>query len=228
MSQYLVLLYSNYSSSSKKIINIINEHNLNENFNMICVDNKEFRKRLKKSKTIKVNAVPCILLVYIDNGGVEKYDGLSAFTLVNNMVYNKQQEEKEIQPEPKIKKVIEDKQTKQTKQTKRKEPIKQSINEEINLRGTSILDLISDDEEDEEVIKTIKRPKKSIRTDAGNYELGLDFGDYKIPDNPKNVRGIKSNNDTNQKSDILSQAQQMQKLRELEDSKTSSEQPLFN
>lgn len=82
-------------------------------------------------------------------------------------------------------------------------------------------DIFEEDEEDEDDGSfQIKKPVKGIRTDAGNYEIGVDFGEAPEPQVREVKRGIKSSTQqgTGNKSDIISAAQNMQKLREKEDS----------
>ena len=76
----------------------------------------------------------------------------------------------------------------------------------------------SEDEETEEVVPSSSHmpPPKSIRSDAGNYELESDFGNMEEP-NRSVPRGVKTNAEsTKGKSDIMSVAQEMQKKRDSE------------
>ena len=86
--QLSVLLYSNYSPHSKKLMNIIEsspDFIQLTNLQYLCVDNSRVRERIEKSNNMRVDTVPCILLVYSD-GGIEKYDGSHAFRWVEEII----------------------------------------------------------------------------------------------------------------------------------------------
>ena len=87
--KFTVLLYSKYSTSSSKIISIINQYQniFIENFNikLLCIDNENVRKRILESKKISITFVPSILVIYND-GGVEKYENNDAFNWVNEII----------------------------------------------------------------------------------------------------------------------------------------------
>ena len=87
--QLSVLLYSKYSSSSKRLMNIMNTSNVNftKKFSLqtLCIDNQQIRNRVLKNKQIEITTVPCILLTFPD-GGVEKYDGIYVFEWVEEII----------------------------------------------------------------------------------------------------------------------------------------------
>ena len=78
-----ILFYSKYSPSSKRIMNIISDSELN--LASVCIDNSNIRKRIYLSKDISMKAVPCILKIFPD-GGVEKFEGSSAFNWVEEVI----------------------------------------------------------------------------------------------------------------------------------------------
>jgi hypothetical protein len=91
-----------------------------------------------------------------------------------------------------------------------------NINEEFEAIETiEAIEAIENNEEEKPV--NIRMPPKSIRSDSGNYELGVDFGAYEEPTR-EIKKGIKSSTQavSNTKSDILSAAQAMQKSREMD------------
>jgi len=53
--------------------------------NTVCIDNQDVRKRLLKNGKIEISVVPCILIVY-RSGGVEKYEGDTAFQWIDEAV----------------------------------------------------------------------------------------------------------------------------------------------
>lgn len=203
-----ILIYSQYSVHCKKIIDRISSMSLFDDVHKICIDNRKVRKQVLKSSILKLECVPCILLLYPD-GVVEKYDGSYAFEWVDfiiseNAVSNNESNESE--------KEIESKPLKKDKVNKK------SMSEEVSMT-TSINDLDEDAEEidiNNNNIDSIdiKKPLKSIITNSGNYELISDFGGNNENGNEKNIsKGIKSNTQS-KGSDIISIAQAMQKDRD--------------
>jgi hypothetical protein len=69
-----ILLYSDYSPNSNKILNFINEKNIElENLTYLRVDDNRIRDLILKDKQFEIKTVPCLLIFY-QNGIVEKYD----------------------------------------------------------------------------------------------------------------------------------------------------------
>lgn len=76
--QYTIYLHSNFSSSCKRFLNLLQECNTDLGLTSLCIDNSQIRERIQRSQNISVNQVPCILLIFAD-GVVEKYEGPHAF-----------------------------------------------------------------------------------------------------------------------------------------------------
>ena len=72
-----VLLYSNYSQSSQKLLSTLQSCPVNfaeiTGINSICIDNEKIRKQIYLCKHINISIVPVLLLIY-PNSSVEKYD----------------------------------------------------------------------------------------------------------------------------------------------------------
>ena len=214
MEQLCVLLYSKYSPNSKKFITMLQEAPIDFSsivgMNTLCIDNTIIRKQVMRSKDIQIEVVPCILLVYSD-GGVEKYDGPHAFNWAEEVIKtnssNKSQPPLPIQPQSRQK----------------TGDIQQSPPKQIGPSRTSIEDLVSDEEDQGEVEaepSALGRPPRSIRSDAGNYELEGEFGEVEEV-NRQVTRGVKSSalEQPGQKGgDLMSIALEMQKNREKADS----------
>ena len=69
---YLILLYSKYSQSCVRILNLLKSTPSIEFIKMICVDNTKIRSRLLASN-IRVKRVPSILFVY-PNKSIEVFE----------------------------------------------------------------------------------------------------------------------------------------------------------
>ena len=88
-SQLSVLLYSKYSSLSKKLMNIIQTSGVDftAKFSLqpLCIDNEKIRTRVIQNTNIEVTTVPCLLIIFPD-GGIEKYDGAHIFEWVEGII----------------------------------------------------------------------------------------------------------------------------------------------
>ena len=84
-----VLLYSKYSPMSTKLMTALSacpiDLTATVGLNTVCIDNQDVRKRLLKNGKIEISVVPCLLIVY-RSGGVEKYEGNSAFQWIDEAV----------------------------------------------------------------------------------------------------------------------------------------------
>lgn len=69
---YLVVLYSKYSSQCKRVLDLYNQCGI-DYIKFICIDNIEVRKRILDSRRLNVSTVPCVLLMYRD-GTMEKFE----------------------------------------------------------------------------------------------------------------------------------------------------------
>jgi len=77
----ILCFYSKYSSRSKKLIDQAKTLPLK----YFCVDNSIARERIKTNSNLKIQYVPCILVLY-KNGVVEKYEGEHAFRWVEEQL----------------------------------------------------------------------------------------------------------------------------------------------
>jgi hypothetical protein len=201
----------------------------NTELSNICIDNKDIRKKILKSKTLLVKAVPCILILYPD-GGVEKYEGGTAFRWVEEIINKKKQQEK-TETTTIISNLPDDK-----KPVKNNDDVKIQINEKkkSNKKVTMIDELPSEDEDieenifenhenpvedDDEQFSQLKPPPSGIRSGVGNYEIN-EFGEFE--EQSREVkRGIKTESGSStgvKNSSLLATAMAMQKNREKEDS----------
>jgi hypothetical protein len=232
---HTILLHSSFSKLSNELIALIQNAPFNiqtlTNMSLVSVDTKLIRSKLKKSTSISVKVVPCILVVHPD-GVVVQYDGRRCFDFINDIISSKQEE---IAPPPLPSPVPPSPPTPSPEEPHHVSfdlpPNVTDINSipEPSLaqipitrpsaeRRTNIEDLKSEDGSEDAAfglpVEQIRRPRMSIRSDEGNYEV-LGDSDVGIPmdeSNRKVVRGIKGSDD--KKSTALSVAQSMQKERE--------------
>jgi hypothetical protein len=256
-----LFFYSKYSHLSKIMIENINNSNLNIAFEYICIDNTKIRNKILGSKKIKFSLVPCIFIVY-PNKKIEQYEGNDAFNFVNNIIaFNLQEMQKIAQEEEQYKlqlaqqqehERILQQQHQQQEQVKEERPRKEKNSKQNKF--TSITSLKEEDEEteeeneeeaneeqeeseedeeaNEEELPMIKKPKKQIRINEGNFEDVYDDSEYNPPEydtkklrgvrNSANERNTKKNNDSN----ISNIAQQLAKEREMEDDKIKPIKPM--
>ena len=226
----MYLFYSQYSTSSKKILTMITEYQAEFSqlgLTAICIDNVNIRKKIVQSKKIEIKIVPCILLIRPE-GIVEKFDGTTAFNWVENCIemFNSKSNIREepyitsqqntIAPKP-IKPVIKSVNKHVNK------PVNKPVNKiKPNATNTSIEDLEYEGDV-ENFNEEIEESETSMEDESNNvnsrrqvsYE-NTDFGEK--PEETRNVakRVVKtvSSTSTSGKVDIMSAAQEMQKGRE--------------
>ena len=219
-----ILLYSKYSRSCLRILDRVDDLKNIISLNIVCIDNKNIRKRICSSKTFEISKVPCLLILNGDT--VEKYEGEKVFLWmdeivnniknnesnvnnnvfqqnVNNVVQNKnnvninyeEEEKEEVYVEPERK-------------IKLKPKIKKTkyVPQSLIKKETRIEDLDDEEENDgennneEENNEKVKRPPVPIRNGAGNYvfEEELDsepsVSNYITPNKIKNGDNEKGGN----------------------------------
>lgn len=127
-SPIFLFLYSKYSNLSNGLLDKINNSNIHPNlfnFNYICIDNKDIRKIISKTKNIKISVVPCIIKL-LENGTVQKFEGISCVNFVDSII------DKFKVPDP---------------PTPEASPIKEEINEKVE---TPIEELVLEDVQETE------------------------------------------------------------------------------
>ena len=87
--QFVVFLYSKYSPNCKKLLDIIQSYGMK--IDSLCIDNDSVRKRILTSKNVSIKIVPCILIGFQD-GVIEKYDGDHATEWITKVISNLQTE----------------------------------------------------------------------------------------------------------------------------------------
>lgn len=81
-----VLIYSKFSLKCQQLQAFIEENGLDIPFTMICIDDKDMRNRIMKSKDFNIKYVPTILQVNQLTGVVSQYEADKAFELLNGIV----------------------------------------------------------------------------------------------------------------------------------------------
>lgn len=237
--EYSVLLYSKYSNNCKNLTTMITDNNVQIPLQYVCIDNKDVRKRIMDSTKIKIRFVPCILNVF-KNGVVELYEGTQAFVLIKNIIQSLTPPKPMIPPENIINTEIKTDYISPSETSLKKS--KKNVNkpQKIENQKTFINDLDDNDEEEEinnmqedefeeednenlneNIEMTFKKPKKGIRKGAINEEFEEDiFSDEQpsiIDSSSKTAVKKSSNKYTNDKKDIQSRAQDLAKEREIDE-----------
>lgn len=98
MTQQLsVLLYSKYSPNSTRLMTTIEKSGVDFSFlESLCIDSEKIRTRLVENTQIPITLVPCILVIFPD-GGIEKYDGMSVFQWVENIIKESRVEQSQVE-----------------------------------------------------------------------------------------------------------------------------------
>jgi len=239
--QYSVLLFSKYSSNCKKMFDIISASGidiLDTHIQLLCIDNESIRQRIKQNNQIDISSVPCILSIF-SNGKVEKYDGSYAFSWIETLILRLKPPPpppppfppappQRLQPPPRKT------QTKIRPRPEPREEVTQDMEqeelpdeEEITQdpsrdNQTSIENIIYEDEESqEETDRHITKPSpRRIRQDEGSYIEDDNLFSGEMTDNrkqPKNTTKGKADKKTVDANGIKAKADELAKLRELDD-----------
>ena len=160
-----ILLYSKYSKSCLSILDTVNELNSFLTINLVCIDNKEIRKRICGSKSFEITKVPCLLI--LNDGTVEKYEGEKVFLWVNQVADNfknsqsqsqksqpqqSQQQQQQPQPQQSQPQQSQPQQPQQPQQSQPQQPQQpqQSQPKSRNKKSQSRIEINDDEEEDNE------------------------------------------------------------------------------
>jgi hypothetical protein len=239
-----IVLYSKYSTQCQEFANLISSSPVNLPTKFVCVDNKDIRKQVCSAKKIKITYLPCMLNVYAD-GTVEQYEGQQAFEAVRtiirmaaplppaNVIHTQPPVQPIRRPQPKREASFEEERVRHPRvrkpPTRRPDPEEEPEPQSEEPQGeppkpsqsggaTAIGDLSSDDESEEEAEPvSIRKPRRRVRTDEGNYEEE-EGEDYEPPShNIQGQRQIRKSSDRNVKtgqSDVAARARELEKMRE--------------
>ena len=90
-----VLIYSKFSLNCQQLQSYITESGLDIPFTMICIDDKDMRKRIMDNKDFNIKYVPTILQINQMTGVVSQYEADKAFELISGIVQSFVAEEEE-------------------------------------------------------------------------------------------------------------------------------------
>ena len=208
-SYHIILLYSKYSNFSKNFFNIMNQTDVLKNIQikLLCVDNEKLRERILNSKNIKINNIPCILIMY-DNGTVDKYEGTDCFLWLDDFI------EKTQKTQLSIKKLPQQVNIQQSHLQPSQPPPKIiKTQKQESKKVTSVDDIETDDEEDDD--NELLADVNLIRLERENYDK-----QNIVQVEQKNERNYdqKSNRKSDIKKNNLNKfVEEMQKNREIEE-----------
>jgi hypothetical protein len=230
-SKLSILLYSKYSSLSKKLINKINQSGIDfkSEFSIqnLCIDNKKIRSRIVNNAKIPITTVPCLLIIFPD-GGIEKYDGLGIFEWFDDIIVQhtkryEQSTENPIQYNLE-QEIIYDQNIKKGKVSIKEPPIVKK--KPVNTLVTSIDDLESEsesdkeeeeeEEEEEEIYNRHRsiKPIARVRKDESSYDDSKELFENDRADDRLEIPVAGNDAKSKKSADIMSKAKQMQKGRE--------------
>lgn len=221
--QLCVLLYSKYSQNSKRFLDLVKTSSVDftntVQLNPLCIDNKKVRSKVLGSKKLEIKTVPCVLITYPD-GGVEKYEGGTAFKWVEDIITQLTPP-----PPPPPPPSLPSPSPSPEPVPKSKKKVSKS-RARLPEQSTNIDDLVSEEEEssEEDVREEFMGQNRggSIRSGQGSYDVQGDFGEMDEP-NRSVSRGIKSSTEpgTSAKGSLMAEAMAMQKMRENEEKQVS-------
>ena len=185
----VVYLYSKYSASCKEFSDRITTSTLKDSFNLLCVDNKDIRKVVVSSK-YSIKSIPCVLCVF-SNSVIEKYEGEQAFRWLDQFVIPASPIRKSPPVLTKLVEICDEEEEEEPKPIVVKKKTRKQISNETSAQKTSIDDILSSNADDEE---------EEQEPAASNINAM-----------------IKKSTKPSKASDIMNMAQQLQKLREEEE-----------
>lgn len=218
--QKYILFYSKYSKHCLAFIDKLKSNKINLPIDTLCVDNEIIRNKIISSKNIKIETVPCLLI--IQNSSVSKYEANDLVLWIDDIIEKKEASEKNKQ------KLVFNEEPQQFHPKHYVPPIKHLDNkQQINNENTNDLivqseenknsttnftsiDEINSEEEDENfnIIDNGDDTQENISTNLVNVSN----------DNSTNLGNSNSNNALNKKRNgLMAMALQMQKSRESED-----------
>ena len=214
-TEYFVLLFSKYSNTCKKLMDTINNGDLNLNFNYLCIDNKDIRNKIVTSSEIDIKNVPCLLVINEQSGSIDKYEGQDSFIWVNDII---QQRQKQLLEE----------------QIKQQALIQQQMQQQLIMQKKEIQQKLAERDFDESLkpIKKLKSSKKKTLTLIDDIDENLEDEsmindneefepmetEIKLESSYRDYGGGSGKKAENKKREnLLSTAMQMQKSREIED-----------
>lgn len=187
MSQQPIIIYSRFSPSCRRFIDVLGSP---DGFTFVCIDHPKIRSRVLKDEKLNVKTVPTVLTP-LPEGGVEKYDGVNAFRWLQNvkeffMTQNQPmrrqqqphpqhqqqpQQQSRPQPQPQPQQQPQAPPPEQPQPPPAKKKSKRVVFEEEAPppQATSIEDLEEDDEEDEDELVLQERtipPKKPTKGES--------------------------------------------------------------
>ena len=213
--QFIVYIYSKYSSNCKDVLDKIRNNNLYF-INTLCIDNIEIRNKIKQSK-LELKYVPTLLLYY-SNGNVEKFEGERCGVWVKEILDKINPNANEnLDSNPNLRTPI----VQQEFIPPKPKMVEKSVKEEKSRLSTKISDLPTIEE-----VENIKEENEEETVEIG-IKSNLEFP---APDSrPMNIDTRPTTSIPQKTSgkplDILSKAKEMQKMRDTEESLNKQNRP---
>jgi hypothetical protein len=165
-----VLIYSKYSQHCKKLLDTVQNSNVNFlDLQTLCIDNEKIRSRIKSNKLLEISSVPCLLIFY-QNGTVEKFESTDCFNWFNMYIKEKTEVPREVQrevPREVQREVPREVQREVPREVQREVPPKTERPKMKKVSVTSVEDISFDNDENDRH-RNIPQPKR-IREDDSGY-----------------------------------------------------------
>ena len=159
-----VIIYSQYSDSCKRLMTLIDQASLDIQFQVLCIDDANLRKRIANDKKFRIKVVPCILRVEKDSGIASQYEGKKSFELIYSAI-DRQNEVNMHHQQPQAQ-VLQQPQTQVHLHQQAQQVHLHQPQESIDQHTTPIEAVLSEDEEDINGIES----KTSV--DLGDRPMG--------------------------------------------------------
>ena len=225
-----ILLYSKYSEICLELIKAIEDCPVNiceeNSIILLCIDNKDIRKKIIECKNIEIKTLPTLLLIYNDDI-IIKHEEQKVFDWIDNYVnkklYYKNEEKLQIQIDDLKNKLLE---TQYIHKNQIQDLLYKLENNNLEIKNLEIKNLEKEkstyiteqimDDANEFNENINNRPLAGVRNGPNNYEMS-DFGNQEQPE-----RNTKKNSEIiDNKASLMQTALSMQKEREVIDIKES-------
>lgn len=80
----IICFYSKYSKISQEYLKLL-QRQKEHNIDLICIDNKDIREKIRNDKTINITEVPCIIIMY-SNEFIEKMSTSESYNWVKGIL----------------------------------------------------------------------------------------------------------------------------------------------
>jgi hypothetical protein len=197
-----VLLYSKFSNESKKLLDQLEKMpDVLSSISLLCIDNKEVRKRIMNDEKIKVKGVPCFIQLNDETGNYDIYEGDNATSF-----FKKIQQDIELQIVEKQRQEMEmERQRKEMELEQQRLEIERQRKELENEKQRKELEMNKHEETQRSILQQAKQQESMRHFETNKTVQFTPIEELDIEEEPKKM--------SSKGTSLLSKAAQLQKDR---------------